>query len=208
MMQYIATTATLSAITFAIGYSLNPCGSKTCENVTNVTKTEVETTKQGTIPEVCLGDKCFQFDENGAMIPEALLSKQEINTQLEAQYGLPAGLLAAIHQEETSGNCNAISHVGAQGCFQFMPKTQQYIADKFGYAFNPYDYEQSAKGAAIYLSYLEGKVSNWSIRPQDKWHWVLASYNAGATNAYKFAQQGKITFPETRKYVYGIIAEL
>jgi hypothetical protein len=151
------------------------------------------------------------------------VSKDEINNQFEYQYELPKGLLDAIHMKETSGRCNVESRVGAKGCFQFMPITIRHIEQKFNTLVNPYDYESSALGASIYLSYLKKKINKHypNLREEIQWGLVLASYNGGPSNGLLWASKAHkrklkthselsnvITFKETRNYVNTITSQV
>ncbi|KDN14050.1 hypothetical protein BGI40_01460 [Snodgrassella communis] len=111
---------------------------------------------------------------------------------LERQYGLPAGLLAAISMQESGGNPKALSIAGARGLFQFMPGT----AKRFGV--NVHDPASSADGAAKYLSYLLKFFKGDLIK-------AISAYNAGEgtiSNIGKPTKGGRIRqLPtETRKY--------
>jgi len=140
---------------------------------------------------------------------EDLPSPKEVvkktNTTLEEQYNLPKGILEAVHKVETSGRCRVVSKANARGCFQFNRITQREIYRLFQYKFNPYNYEQSKKAAAMYLAYLAKRVDSLPIRKQDKWLWVLAAYNAGFSNVRRWVKEGKIGFKETHFYIYRVM---
>ncbi len=90
-------------------------------------------------------------------------------TQLEARHRLPSGLLEAVMQTESAGNPRAVSHAGAEGLFQFMPKTAA------GYRVDPFNPQQSADGAArMYRDLLNQYDGNL--------HMALAAYNHGSRN--------------------------
>lgn len=113
---------------------------------------------------------------------------------LEKQYGLPSGLLAAVSMQESRGNPNARSPVGAKGAFQFMPAT----AGRFGIRGQESDVAKSAEAAAKYFNFLLTKFG--SI---DK---ALAGYNAGEGNVQKYG--GIPPFKETQNYVKKVKAYL
>ena len=71
----------------------------------------------------------------------------ELFSQLEGQYGLPAGILDSIWNAESGRGKAMLSPKGAQGHFQFMPAT----AKQYGVQ-DPADLTQSATGAARMLS--------------------------------------------------------
>ena len=114
---------------------------------------------------------------------------------LEQQYGLPAGLLSAVSMQESRGNANARSPVGASGAFQFMPGT----AKRFGIAGQESNVAKSAEAAAKYLSFLMNKFGSVDL--------ALAGYNAGEGNVAKHGN--KIPpFKETQDYVKKVNAYL
>lgn len=148
---------------------------------------------------------------NSYELPEATnipITHKHSPPSLEEQHGLPTGLLAAIHQVETSGRCNVTSKANAEGCFQFTPNTQKELVRLFNYTFDPFNYEQSEKAAALYLSHLAKRVDKLPIRKQDKWLWVAAAYNGGFTNVRRWVKQGHIDYWETRAYTYKVTSLL
>lgn len=92
--------------------------------------------------------KTLSTAEQGAMNRVLGHAKKYNYADLEKTYGLPKGLLSGIEMQESRGNANARSPVGAKGAFQFMPGT----ADRFGV--NVGDVGSSAKGAAKYVAML------------------------------------------------------
>lgn len=115
-------------------------------------------------------------------------AKQFNYGNLEKEYGLPAGLLSAVSMQESRGNANARSPVGASGAFQFMPGT----ADRFGIRGQESNVGKSAEAAAKYLSFLMNKFGSVDL--------ALAGYNAGEGNVAKYGN--KIPpFKETQEYV-------
>ena len=115
-------------------------------------------------------------------------AKQFNYDNLEKEYGLPAGLLSAVSMQESRGNANARSPVGASGAFQFMPGT----ADRFGIRGQESNVGKSAEAAAKYLSFLMNKFGSVDL--------ALAGYNAGEGNVTKYGN--KIPpFKETQEYV-------
>jgi len=115
-------------------------------------------------------------------------AKQYNYANLEKEYSLPAGLLSAVSMQESRGNANARSPVGASGAFQFMPGT----ADRFGIRGQESNVGKSAEAAAKYLSFLMNKFGSVDL--------ALAGYNAGEGNVAKYGN--KIPpFKETQEYV-------
>ncbi|MFN4316550.1 transglycosylase SLT domain-containing protein [Acinetobacter parvus] len=107
-------------------------------------------------------------------------------TGLEQKYNLPSGLLAATSMQESRGNPNARSPVGALGAFQFMPATAARFKLK-----DRTDVGSSAEAAAKYYQFLLKKFDN----DLDK---AIMAYNAGEGNVESGKAYG---FKETQKYL-------
>lgn len=114
-------------------------------------------------------------------------------SQLEQQYGLPKGLLAAQMETESGGDSGAVSPKGALGAFQFLPDTAKQ------YGIDPLDPQQAAQGAARMNSELLQKYNG--DLPS-----ALAAYNWGQGN---LDRKGLDKAPEeTRNYISKIMAGL
>ena len=110
----------------------------------------------------------------------------------EQMYNLPAGLLSAVHMQESKGDVKARSGVGAEGGYQIMPRTAKDLGLKQGEA---YDMTKATPAAAKYLKQLIDRYHG----NVDK---ALAAYNAGMGNVDKYG--GVPPFKETRGYVRGV----
>jgi peptidoglycan DL-endopeptidase CwlO len=104
---------------------------------------------------------------------------------------LPTGLLAAVAQQESGGNANAISPAGARGLMQLMPSTAA------GLGVNPLDPDQAISAAGHILSRNLSRY-NGSVSL------ALAAYNAGAGAVDKYG--GIPPYSETQNYVRSITA--
>lgn len=104
----------------------------------------------------------------------------------EKEFGIPAGLLGALIQQESGWNPNARSPVGAIGLSQLMPGTAK------GLQVDPYNPEQNLRGGAKYLSQ-QLKAFGGDI-PK-----ALAAYNAGPGAVQKY--KGVPPYRETQNYV-------
>jgi hypothetical protein len=82
--------------------------------------------------------------------------------------GVPVPFALAIAKNESGFRSHSISSTGAMGVMQLMPKT----ARSYG-VFDPFDPEDNARGAVLYLSDL------WKTYHGDRMR-VAAAYNAGA----------------------------
>ncbi|MEJ5913339.1 transglycosylase SLT domain-containing protein [Pseudokineococcus sp. 1T1Z-3] len=110
-----------------------------------------------------------------------------------ARYDLPAGLLAAVAQQESGGNPRAVSPAGARGLMQFMPATAR------GLGVDPMDPAQAVDGAgrllAQHLRRYDGSVPL-----------ALAAYNAGPGAVDRY--DGVPPYRETQHYVRTITSAL
>jgi tape measure domain-containing protein len=110
---------------------------------------------------------------------------------LEGKYGLPSGMLSAIHMIESRGNANAYNKgSGAAGGFQFLKGT----GDQYGVK-DRYNLAQSAEGAAKYLSYLL-KLFNGNVEK------AVRAYHAGEGNVQRGKNLGKYNNQYIKDY-YG-----
>ena len=114
-------------------------------------------------------------------------------SDLESQYGLPEGLLAAVQQQESGGDPNAVSPAGAIGAFQFMPDTAKQ------YGIDPTDPDQSAMGAAKMYADLSKKY-NGDVPS------MLAAYNWGQGNLDRHGLENAPA--ETQNYIKSIQAKM
>ena len=109
--------------------------------------------------------------------PVAGGGKEATLSALEAQNGLPHGVLDAIWSIESGRGANpGRSSAGARGDFQFMPGTAK------AWNVNPLDFASSAGGAARYMAYLLKMFRGDS----DK---AIAAYNWGEGNVGKAASR-------------------
>lgn len=109
----------------------------------------------------------------------------------EAKYHLPAGMLAAVAQQESGGNPRAQSPSGAQGLMQLMPATAA------AQGVDAYDPAQAIQAAGQILS---GNLAQF----HQSIPLALAAYNAGAGAVQQYG--GIPPFTETRDYVRRITA--
>lgn len=108
------------------------------------------------------------------------------------QFQVESAFIKAIIRAESDFDHRAVSHKGAQGLMQLMPKT----ADQLNVA-DPFDPEENVLGGARYLSMLLKRFKNDKIL-------ALAAYNAGPTEVE--TRNGVPPFPETRDFIKKVMA--
>src|SRR3954466_3490922 len=103
-----------------------------------------------------------------------------------ALYNVPAELVRAVIWAESGGDAGAVSHAGAIGLMQLMPRTagDMYVQD-------PIDPAQNISGGTRYLRYLANQFNGDMLL-------TLAAYNAGPDAVKKYG--GVPPFDETRNY--------
>lgn len=124
----------------------------------------------------------------------ALGIDEEYLKMLAEKYGVPIEMILAVMMQESGGNPNAKSPVGAMGLMQLMPDTARGL----GVA-NPADPKQNLEGGVKYLGQMLKQFGGDKTK-------ALAAYNAGPGNVDKY--NGVPPFAETQKYVANITASM
>lgn len=109
--------------------------------------------------------------------------------------GIDPNYMLALAYNESRLDPGARSKVGAQGVFQFMPKTAKWLGIK-----NPSDVRQATRGAAKYIKKLTSYYTKKGYSPQEAFKYAQQAYNVGPTNVNKYLA-GKRELPkETQEY--------
>ena len=111
--------------------------------------------------------------------------------QVAERYEVEPAIIKAIIMAESSFNPKAVSHKGAQGLMQLMPRTAKYMGVKD--SFNP---EHNIDGGVKYFKILLDRF-NGDVRL------ALAAYNAGSRNVRKY--NGVPPFKATKLYIKKVL---
>jgi soluble lytic murein transglycosylase-like protein len=114
--------------------------------------------------------------------------------QVAARYDVPADLVAAVIDAESSKNPRAVSRRGARGLMQLMPTTAKRLGVE-----DPFDPRANIEAGVRHLRAMIDIFGNDLPR-------VLAAYNAGEVAVIK--HRGVPPYRETRAYVKRITKKL
>ncbi|MDZ7710444.1 MAG: lytic transglycosylase domain-containing protein [Roseovarius sp.] len=113
----------------------------------------------------------------------------DIAKQAARRNDIPESLFLRLVQQESGWRADAVSHKGAIGLAQLMPKTARLLG------VDPSDPRQNLEGGARYLAAQYRKFGSWRL--------ALAAYNAGPGAVEKHG--GVPPYKETRNYVRVIL---
>ena len=128
-----------------------------------------------------------------------------IITEYAHKYRVQRHLVEAVMHAESKFDQKAVSHVGAVGMMQLMPKTAEWIAQEGELPYTDLkEPRQNIMLGTWYIDYLLKKYHNNEVL-------ALAAYNAGRGNVDEwiteygwkddFTNIKEIPFPETREFV-------
>ena len=118
------------------------------------------------------------------------------------RHGFDPALVMAIIHVESSGNPNAVSHVGARGLMQLMPNTAQEIAGKIELAWEgPDSLFDPVVNVTLGIAYLRQLNDRFENIPM-----ALAAYNWGPSRIHRRLKRGDslpVRYVDKVKQVYG-----
>jgi cell wall-associated NlpC family hydrolase len=156
----------------------------------NETPTSIRRIAAGTSADGVSSSGLSSSQLNAAGLNSAVANYAAQFAAAEKKYGLPSGMLAAVAQQESGGNANAVSSAGAEGLMQLMPSTAA------SHGVNAFDPNQAIDAAG---SILAGNLSKFGSVQL-----ALAAYNAGAGAVQQYG--GIPPYTETQNYVRNITA--
>lgn len=124
--------------------------------------------------------------------PKAVSKYQALLREAARKYRLSIALLQAVLETESAGNPTAVSHAGAEGLMQLIPKTQNRMG-----VVDPFDPRESVMGGARYLRELGDRFDDNVVL-------MIAGYHAGE-RAVERAGYRVPHFPTTRQYVATVL---
>lgn len=165
-------------------------------------------------PAIGKAEKIYKFvDENGVLHfsnfvsdkryrplnppkkKKKIFSKRHINTIIERAaytFAIDVALIKAVIKAESNFNSKAVSHAGAMGLMQLMPKTADILKVS-----DPFDPKENIYGGVRYLKKLL-KLFDGDVRLS------LAAYNAGRSSVLKYG--GIPPYKETKEYVKKVLS--
>jgi len=114
-----------------------------------------------------------------------------IITQASRRFSVDPSLIKAVIKAESGFNHKAVSHKGAQGLMQLMPKTSSDMKVK-----DPFNPEENIFGGTRYLSLMLQRYNSDKVL-------ALAAYNAGPKNVATY--QGVPPFNETETFIKRVL---
>jgi soluble lytic murein transglycosylase-like protein len=124
--------------------------------------------------------------------PSEYIEKYEdVIRQASRRFGIEPSLVKAVIKAESDFNHRAVSHKGAQGLMQLMPKTSDQMDVD-----NPFNPEENIFGGTQYLSALLKRFKNNK-------RLALAAYNAGPEKVESY--KGIPPYRETRIFVKRVL---
>ncbi|MAJ59891.1 MAG: hypothetical protein CBC48_07895 [bacterium TMED88] len=133
---------------------------------------------------------------------DEILSLAQTIVVESTRHGLDPALVMAIIHVESSGNPDAVSHVGARGLMQLMPSTAQEIAGKLKLDWaGPDSLFDPVVNVTLGIAYLRQLNDRFEDIPM-----ALAAYNWGPSRIRRRIQRGDslpVRYIDKVKQVYG-----
>jgi len=106
-------------------------------------------------------------------------------------YQLPESFIRAVMRVESDFSADVVSHAGAMGLMQLMPRTAASMGVR-----DPFDPRQNILGGTRYLRVLANKFNGDLVL-------TIAAYNAGEGAVVRY--RGVPPYAETRRYVQRVL---
>jgi len=136
--------------------------------------------------------------DNRPIEPVTFAEFSKVLSDVEAEFSMPAGLLASLAFVESSGNPFAGSNKGAKGLFQFTPV---FLQDKKvkGTVSGAGDLARAPRAVAVYITHAYNRLLQEPGELREKytgagwsrdWELALIAYIAGLTGTLRWLRAG------------------
>jgi D-alanyl-D-alanine carboxypeptidase len=116
-----------------------------------------------------------------------------------ARYGVPEQWIRAVMQQESDGEEQAVSPVGAMGLMQVMPETYETLQERYGLGDDPFDPHNNILAGAAYIREMYDRFGSPGF---------LAGYNAGPDRVDAYLAGGEGLPDETVNYLAAVTPNL
>lgn len=121
-------------------------------------------------------------------------------TEASQRFGIPERWIWAVMRAESGGQSRAVSHAGAMGLMQIMPRTWAMLSARFHLGPDPFDIRANILGGAAYLRLMWDRYGDVAL--------MLAAYNAGPRRVDDYRMRRRRLPAETANYVAKISSSL
>ena len=139
-----------------------------------------------------------QIMRHSKLDPKVAMDVASVIITESKKYGIDPFLVLAVIQVESRFKPRAVSHKGARGIMQIMPRTGKYVAKKYNVPFKSYqslyDPVTNIKLGIAYLSYLDELYGN-------NMEYALFAYNHGPKKSKHIKNKFKKSKPYYVKQV-------
>ena len=115
------------------------------------------------------------------------------------RYGVPEQWIRAVMQQESGGQEQAVSPVGAMGLMQVMPATYEGLRERYGLGDDPYDPHNNILAGTAYIREMYDKYGAPGF---------LAAYNAGPDRVDGYLSGASSLPDETVNYLAAVTPNL
>jgi hypothetical protein len=116
-----------------------------------------------------------------------------------ARYNVPEQWIRAVMQQESGGQEQAVSPVGAMGLMQVMPETYEGLRERYGLGPDPFDPHNNILAGAAYIREMYDRYGAPGF---------LAAYNAGPDRVDSYLAGASNLPHETRNYLAAVTPNL
>ena len=127
------------------------------------------------------------------------VSLADLIAEASARFGVPAPWITAVMRQESAFRTQAVSHAGAMGLMQVMPKTYAELRARYGLGPDPFEPRDNILAGAAYIREMYDQFGAPGF---------LAAYNAGPARYQQHLATGRALPLETRIYVARIAPAL